>query len=127
MKRMDVSPLPGVLDKMIAAGPVPALVMALTLKEYEVNGLKSGISIEVILASCTEISRDESGPITCILYLAMTPFRLSTGRGDQESSALVGTDFKTTRSDRRSWSSVNACVHLYDISMCEYQEVHMGT
>ena len=75
---------------MVAAGPVPALVMALTLKLYKVKGLKPDTSKEVVLTPCTEISREESGPTTWILYPVMTPFRFSSGRGDQESSALVG-------------------------------------
>ena len=68
---------------------MPALVMALTWKVYEVEGLKPGISTVVVLASCTGISREESGPSICIVYPVMTPFRFSTGRGDQESSAVV--------------------------------------
>lgn len=80
--------LSGILDEIVAAGPVPALVMALTLKVYEVRGLKSDISTVVVLASCTNISREESGPITCTLYPVMTPFCLSTGRGVQEIFAL---------------------------------------
>ena len=80
----------GVVDEIVAAGPVPALVMALTLKMYEVKGLKSGTSTEVILAFCAEISLEESGPSTCIVYPVMTPFCFSTGSGVQESIAVVG-------------------------------------
>ena len=43
----NVSPASGVFDEMVATGPVPALVMALTWKVYEVNGLKSDTSQEV--------------------------------------------------------------------------------
>ena len=87
---IDISPPSGVVDETVATGPVPALVMALTWKVYEVKGLKPGTSTELILPSCTEISREKSGPSTCIVYPVMTPFRFSTGRGDQESSAVVG-------------------------------------
>ena len=75
---------------MVAVGPVPALVMALTLKVYEVKGLKLGISTEVVPASCTRISCEESGPTTCTVYPVMTLFCISSGTGDQESSAVVG-------------------------------------
>ena len=66
--------------------------MALTWKVYEVKGLKSGTSTEVVLAFCIEISLEESGPSTCIVYPVMTPlyFCFSTGSGVQESSAVVG-------------------------------------
>ena len=40
----NVSPASDVFEQMIATGPVPALVMALTWKVYEVNGLKSDTS-----------------------------------------------------------------------------------
>lgn len=56
MQRIDISPPFGVLDEIAAAGPMPALVMALTLT----------------------------------VYLVMTPFCFSTGTGDEESSAAVG-------------------------------------
>ena len=42
--RITVLPASGVFDEMVAAGPVPALVMALTLKVYEVKGLKPDTS-----------------------------------------------------------------------------------
>ena len=85
----EVSPPSGVLDEIVAAGPVPALVMALTLKIYKVKGLRSGTTTEVVLASLNDISCEESGPTTCILYPVMTCF--SIARRVQESSALVGT------------------------------------
>ena len=85
-----VSPPSGVLDEVVAAGPVPALVMALTLKLYKAKGLKPDTSTKVVSAPCTEISREKSGLTTCILYPVMTPFRFSSRRGDHESSALVG-------------------------------------
>ena len=87
---ITISPTSDVFDEMVAAGPVPALVMALTLKVYEVKGLKPDTSQEVALASCTGISGVGAGPSTCTLYPVMTPFRFSTGRGAQESSAVVG-------------------------------------
>ena len=87
---IDISPPSGVVDETVTTGPVPALVVALTWKVYEVKGLKPGTSTEVVSASCTGISCEESGPTTCIVYPVMTPFRFSTGRGDQESSAVVG-------------------------------------
>ena len=36
----------GVLEEIVAAGPVPALVMALTLNVYEVEGVKLDTSME---------------------------------------------------------------------------------
>ena len=75
---------------IVAAGPVPALVMALTLKVYSVKGLKLGISTEVVLAPCTRISCSESGPTAFTVYPVMTPFCFSSGIDDQESSAVVG-------------------------------------
>ena len=77
----------GVMDVILAAGPVPALVMALTLNVYKVKDFKPVTSTEV---SSTEISREEPGPTTCTAYPVMTPFRSSVGRGVQESSAVVG-------------------------------------
>ena len=90
LKLNVISPPSGVLDKVVAAGPVPALVIALTLKLYKVKGLKPDTSTKVVSAPCTEISREKSGLTTCILYPVMMTFRFSSGRGDQESSALVG-------------------------------------
>ena len=75
---------------MVAAGPVPALFIALTLKVYGVKGLKLNTSQAVVLASCTGISGVGAGPSTCTLYPVMTPFRFSTGRSTQESFAVVG-------------------------------------
>ena len=86
---IDTSPPSGVVDEIVATGPVPALVMALTWKVYEVKGFKPGTSTVVVSASWTGISCEESDPSTCIVYPVMTPFRFSTGRGDQESSAVV--------------------------------------
>ena len=90
VQRISISPLSGVFDDIVAAGPVPALVMALTLKVYEVKGLKPGISTEVAPAPCTGISPGESGPTTSTVYPVMTLFYFSAGGDDQESSAVVG-------------------------------------
>ena len=73
MQRVDISPPSGVLNEVGAAGPVPTSVMALTLKLYKVKGLKPDTSKEVVSAPCTEISCEESGPTTWILYPVMTP------------------------------------------------------
>ena len=43
-----ISPPSGVLGEIVAAGPVPALFTALTLKVYVVKGLKLDISAEVV-------------------------------------------------------------------------------
>ena len=75
---------------MVAAGPVPTLVMALILKVYRVNGLKPGISIEVVLWPFTGISKAVFNPTTFTMYPVMTPFCFFTGTGDQESSTVVG-------------------------------------
>ena len=90
MWMIDVSPPSGVLDVILATGPVPALVMALTLKVYKVKDFKPVTSTEVASASSTEISREESGPTTCTVYPVMTSFCFSTERGVQKSSAVVG-------------------------------------
>ena len=88
-RKISISPPSGVLEEIVAAGPVPALVMALTLNVYEVKSLKPGISTEVVPAPCTGISPGESGPTTFTVYPVMTPFCFSTGTGDQESFAAV--------------------------------------
>ena len=87
MQRTYVLPPSGVVDEIVAAGPMPALVMALTLKVYEVKGIKPGTSTEVVLV---ETTCKESGPSTCTVYPAMTPFCFSNGSGVQESSAVFG-------------------------------------
>ena len=74
----------------MAAGPVPALVMALTLKVYEVKGLKPGILMSVVRSSRMKMSGEEPDPTTSTVYLVMVPFLFSTGTGDQDSSAVVG-------------------------------------
>ena len=77
------------MDEIVATGPVPALVMALTLKVYEVNGFKPGTSIVVAVGSATDISFLVSGPTTCTVY-PVTIFCCSSGRGFHETSAVVG-------------------------------------
>ena len=80
------------MDDVVADGPDPALVMALTLKVYEVKGVRLDTSAEVASGPCTRTSFVElgSGPKICTLYPVMTPFRLSFGTGDQDSFAVVG-------------------------------------
>ena len=72
------------VDETLAAGPMPASVMALTLKVYLVDGLNFTISTEVVHGSDSDtvISCTESGPITCTVYPMMRP--LSPERGIQE-------------------------------------------
>ena len=76
MLRITISPATGIFDEMVAAGPVPALVMALTLKVYEEKGLKPDTSQEVASVFCTGISPE--GPSICILYPVMIPFLFSS-------------------------------------------------
>ena len=64
--------------------------MALTLKVYEVKGLKPDISTEVVPAPCTGISPGESGPTTFTVYPVMMPFCFSSGIDDQKNSAVIG-------------------------------------
>ena len=52
-------PCLGVVDLIVATGPLPASVMALTLKMYDVEGFNSDIITDVAFASDTEISRLE--------------------------------------------------------------------
>ena len=85
---MAGSPL-GVVDVIVAIGPLPDLVMAQTLKVYNVDGLKFGTSTDVAFASVTDISRSVSGPTTCTVYPVTTVF-CSAGRGFQKISAEVG-------------------------------------
>ena len=87
---ISILPPSGVFDEIVAAGPVPALVMALTLKVYEVKGLKPGILISVVSSSRMKMPGEEPGPTTSTVYLVMVPFHFSIGTGDQDSSAVVG-------------------------------------
>ena len=83
------SPL-GVVDVIVVIGPLPALVMAQTLKVYNVDGLKFGTTTDVAFASVTDISRSVPGPTACTVYPVMTVFCSPSGRGFQEISAVVG-------------------------------------
>ena len=83
------SPL-GVVDEIVAIGPLPASVMAQILKVYNVDGLKLCTTTDLTLASFTDISRSASGPTTCNVYPVMIVL-CSSGRGFHEISAEVGT------------------------------------
>ena len=86
---MAGSPL-GVVDIIVATGPLPDLVVAQTLKVYDIDGLKFGTTTDVAFASVTDISRLPSGPTTCTLYPVMIVLCSPSGRGSQEISAEVG-------------------------------------
>ena len=63
-----VSPVSGVFDETVAAGPEPAFVLAQTLNVYSVKGFRLDITkeVHVVSASSTRISslKVESAPIT---------------------------------------------------------------
>ena len=84
------SPSFGVVDEMVATGPVPVFVMALILKVYEVKGFRQGTLTEVAFGSSTVMSCLESGPTTCTQYPVMIVLCRSFRRGIQEISAVVG-------------------------------------
>ena len=86
---LDGSPL-GVVDVIVAIGPLPDLVVAQTLKVYDVDGLKFGTITDVAFPSITDISRSVSGPTTCTVYPVITVFCSPSGRGFQEIFAEVG-------------------------------------
>ena len=86
---MAGSPL-GVVEVIVAFGPLPDLVVAQTLKMYDVDGLKFGTITDVAVASVTDISCLPSGPTTCTVYPVMIVFHSPSGRGSQEISAEVG-------------------------------------
>ena len=86
---MADSPL-GVVDVIVAIGPLPVSVMAQTLKVYNVDGLKFGTRTDVAFASVTDISRSVLGPTTCTVYPVIMVFCSPFGRGSQEISAEVG-------------------------------------
>ena len=75
---------------IVAIGPFPSLVMGLTLKMYEVEGLSSDTVMDVVFASGTGISRIGSGPTTCTLYPVTSELSSPSGKGFQEISAIVG-------------------------------------
>ena len=80
----------GVVDVMVAIGPFPVFVTALTLKVYDVEGLNLETMTDVALASETEISRVEPAPTTCTVYPVMIVLCSPSGKGFQEISAEVG-------------------------------------
>lgn len=83
------------MNEILAAGPVPRFVSALTLKVYEVKAFRLGISMEMESspstrrASCWPESVD---PSICVvhLYPMMKPLCCSIGIGDQDTLADVG-------------------------------------
>ena len=77
---------------MLAGGPEPAFVLALTLKVYKgkVEGFRLGISIEVSSAETSCVVESLSGPTTCTVYPVRTPFSFFSGTGIHKSSAVVG-------------------------------------
>ena len=97
----------------MAADPVPALVMALTLKVYEVKGLKPGILMSVVSPSTKKMSGEEPGPTTSTVYLMMVLFHSSTGMGDQDSSTVVGGLSITFSRPGVPEGAGLKCVHMY--------------
>ena len=83
-------PSSGVVDVMVAIGPFPVFVTALTLKVYDVEGRNLETVVDVALASKTVISRDEPAPTICTEYPVMIVFCSPSGRDFQEISAEVG-------------------------------------
>ena len=81
---------PSVVDVMVAIGPFPVFVTALTLKVYDVEGLNLDNVTDVALASETEILRIEPAPTTCTVYPVMIVLHSAFGKGFQEISAEVG-------------------------------------
>ena len=75
---------------MVAIGPFPVFVTALTLKVYDVEGFKFETIIDVTFASETEISRFEPAPTTCTEYPVMIVLCSPSGKGFQQISAEVG-------------------------------------
>ena len=75
---------------MVAIGPFPVFVIALTLKVYDVEGLNFDTITDVALASETEISRVEPAPTTCTEYPVMIVLCSPSGKVFQEISAEVG-------------------------------------
>ena len=110
---ISILPPSGVFDEIVAAGPVPALVMALTLKLYEVKGLKPGILMSVVSLSRMKMSGEEPGPTTSTAYLVMVPFHFSTGTGDQDSSAVVGNLCLILSPPGLPEGAGSKCVHMH--------------
>ena len=107
---------------MVAAGPLPALVMALTLKEYEEKGFNPSTWRVLVPAPCTGISPGESGPTTFTVYPVMLPFSFSTGTGDQESSAVVGSLCLTVNPPGHPEGAGSKCESVY---MCTSNNIMM--
>ena len=78
------------MDVIVAIGPFPVFVIALTLKVYDVEGLNLDTTTDVAFASETEISRVEPAPTTCTEYPVMIVLCSPSGKGFQEISAEVG-------------------------------------
>ena len=84
------SPSSGVVDVIVAIGPFPVFVTALTLKVYDVEGLNFDTTTDVALASEIEISRAEPAPTTCTEYPVTIVLCSPSGKGFQQISAEVG-------------------------------------
>ena len=87
---LAVSPSSGVVDVMVAIGPLPVFVTALTLKVYDVEGLKFETITDVSFASETGISRFEPAPTTCTVYPVMIALCSPSCKGFQQMSAEAG-------------------------------------
>ena len=75
---------------MVAIGPFPVFVTALTLKVYDVQGLNLETMMDVAPASDTKISRVEPAPTTCMVYPVMIVLCSPSGKEFQEISTEVG-------------------------------------
>ena len=84
------SPSSGVVDVIVAIGPILVFVTALTLKMYDVEGRNLETMMDVAFASETEISRVEPAPTICTMYLVMIVFCSPSGKGFNKISAEVG-------------------------------------
>ena len=82
------SPSSGVVEVMVAIGPFPVFVTALTLKVYDVEGLNLETMMDVAVASETEIV--EPAPTTCTVYPVMIVLCSPSGKGFQRISAEAG-------------------------------------
>ena len=90
MKGISFLPPLGVVDEMVATGPVFEIDLAKTRKVYEVNGLKPVTSNELAVASTVYVcSCVESGPTASTVYPVISVCCCSE-RGGQKSSAVVG-------------------------------------
>ena len=80
----------GVVDVMVAIGPFPLFVTALTLKVYDVEGCNLETVMDVALAPETETSHVWPAPTICTEYPVMIILCFPSGKGFQEISAEVG-------------------------------------